>query len=242
MDSKGNGHKAAGRPDGGQFDRRRGAGDDSDLGAECAYRTVSDYDQGRKLASDAIGRRRRRPVVLMSCSLRTGRPTVNPALIADRAGDGVDVVVLDGGGEDGFNSIAKPRGLGIWNGTVRAWRATGTSYWIKPGFDMVDSIAGWASWHAPAKAKPVDWHARAVGLQARADALEACAGAPKAPDYEGMFADDDPASTTCSSAPSGPSASPPERRTPSPCPTGGRTRTACSPCRPWSARRRSPRP
>ncbi|WNE86289.1 hypothetical protein [Bifidobacterium adolescentis] len=128
----------------------------------------------------------------MSCSLRTGRPTVNPALIADRAGDGVDVVVLDGGGEDGFNSIAKPRGLGIWNGTVRAWRATGTSYWIKPGFDMVDSIAGWASWHAPAKAKPVDWHARAVGLQARVDALEACAGAPKAPDYEGMFADDDP--------------------------------------------------
>lgn len=192
MDSKGNGHKAAGRPDGGQFDRRRGAGDDSDLGAECAYRTVSDYDQGRKLASDAIGRRRRRPVVLMSCSLRTGRPTVNPALIADKAGGGVDVVVLDGGGEDGFNSIAKPRGLGIWNGTVRAWRATGTSYWIKPGFDMVDSIAGWASWHAPAKAKPVDWHARAVGLQARVDALEACAGAPKAPDYEGMFADDDP--------------------------------------------------
>lgn len=163
MDSKGNGHKAAGRPDGGQFDRRRGAGDDSDLGAECAYRTVSDYDQGRKLASDAIGRRRRRPVVLMSCSLRTGRPTVNPALIADKAGGGVDVVVLDGGGEDGFNSIAKPRGLGIWNGTVRAWRATGTSYWIKPGFDMVDSIAGWASWHAPAKAKPVDWHARAAG-------------------------------------------------------------------------------
>lgn len=156
MDSKGNGHKAAGRPDGGQFDRKRGAGDDSDLGGECAYRTVSDYDQGRKLASDAIGRRRRRPVVLMSCSLRTGRPTVNPALIADRAGDGVDVVVLDGGGEDGFNSITKPRGLGIWNGTVRAWRATGTSYWIKPGFDMVDSIAGWASWHAPAKAKPVD--------------------------------------------------------------------------------------
>lgn len=192
VDSKGNGHKAAGRPDGGQFDRRRGAGDDSDLGAECAYRTVSDYDQGRKLASDAIGRRRGRPVVLMSCSLRTGRPTVNPALIADRAGDGVDVVVLDGGGEDGFNSIAKPRGLGIWNGTVRAWRATGTSYRIKPGFDMVDSIAGWASWHAPAKAKPVDWHARAVGPQARADALEACAGAPKAPDHEGMFADDDP--------------------------------------------------
>ena len=51
-----------------------------------------------------------------------------------------------------------------------------------------------------------------------------------------------PASTTCSSAPSGPSASPPARRTPSPCPTGGRTRTACSPCRLWSARRRSPRP
>lgn len=51
-----------------------------------------------------------------------------------------------------------------------------------------------------------------------------------------------PASTTCSSAPSGPNASPPERRTPSRCPTGGRTRTACSPCRPWSARRRSPRP
>lgn len=33
---------------------------------------------------------------------------------------------------------------------------------------------------------------RARRTAGRVDALEACAGAPKAPDYEGMFADDDP--------------------------------------------------
>lgn len=191
-DSKGNNHKASGRPDGGQFDHKPGFGDDSDLDDDRTYRVVTGYDQGRKLAQDAMGRSRRRPVVFMSCSLRTGSPTVNPALIADKAGDGVDVILLKKDAEEGFNSVAGPRGLGIWNGTVRAWRATGSSYWVKPGFDMIGSIADWASWHAPAKSKPVDWRARAAELQARVTALEGRADAPKAVDYETMFADDDP--------------------------------------------------
>ena len=44
IDAKGNSHKAAGRPDGGQFDRKTGQGsdDDLDLGAVDAHRQVFD--------------------------------------------------------------------------------------------------------------------------------------------------------------------------------------------------------
>lgn len=155
-----------------------------------AYRTIDGYDQGAKLADDILARRRRRPLVVLTASLRTGRPTVNPALISDRAGGGVDVVLLAGLAVDGFNGRAKPNGFGIWNGGVRAWRATGSTFYDKPGIDDVDSIASWAAWTAPAPKRAVDWKARARDLERRLD--ETKADTDDGPDYTTMFRADDP--------------------------------------------------
>ena len=87
MDAKGNNHKAAGRPDGGQFDKKAGQGSDDDLDFDAMDERLSrampslDHEARRRII-DAV---RNRPVE----GGATGGPDAHPTM------DGVEGMMSD---------------------------------------------------------------------------------------------------------------------------------------------------